>query len=397
MFPRFRGCVQLSFALLAASSLLVAPTCSSAQSPAKPSHDALSEGQWQQVDASVHRALDWLASQQQRNGSFPTLMQGQPGVTGLCVMAFAAHGHTPGQGPHGEMLSAAVRYIISCQKPNGLVAQVAPAGVKISRNVPRNVGATVTYNHGISSLALSEVYASSHDTSSKEIGTAIEQSLKATLEMQSWPKARKVDQGGWRYLDLFLTQGESVDSNLSNTVWQMLFLRSAKNAGFDVPQETIDAAVTFIRNCFHPKYRTFVLMPSNLDHRTRGMSGAGVIALALAGEHGSVQAQTAGDWILENTFLEYNKVEPFGQRGWLDDRYHYGVFFCTQATYQLGGRHWQEFFPPMVEVILENQSADGSWESESHSSDRKFGNAYTTALMVLSLGASNQLLPVLQR
>jgi hypothetical protein len=359
--------------------------------------EVLTEQQWNGVDGAIERALQWLASKQQRDGSFPTVVQGQPGVTGLVVMAFAAHGHTPGQGPYGDMLDNAIRFIVSRQKPNGLIAQVAPIGMRISRNVSRTVGGTATYNHGISSLALSEVYASSHQTSEVEIRETIEQSIKATLEMQSWPKVRKVDRGGWRYLDLLPRDGEPVDSNLSNTVWQMLFLRSAKNAGFDVPQETVDAAVLFIRNCFNPKYNTFVLMPSYQDHRTRGMSGAGVIALALAGLHGSVEAQTAGDWILENTFLEYNKVEPFGQRGFLDDRYHHGVFFCTQATYQLGGRHWKEFFPPMVEVILANQNQDGSWDAESHTSDNKFGTAYTTALMVLSLGAPNQLLPVLQR
>lgn len=376
---------------------MFATPCSAQENASREQEDVLTARQWQQVDESVERALDWLARQQQRNGSFPTLMQGQPGVTGLVVMAFAAHGHTPGDGPYGEVLDNAIRYIASNQQQNGLIAVIAPRGVRISRNVSRNVGETATYNHGISSLALSEVYASSSAASAVEIREVIENSIKASLEMQSWRKARKVDQGGWRYLDLLPRDGEPVDSNLSNTVWQMLFLRSAKNAGFDVPQESVDGAVRFIRNCFNPKYDTFVLMPSYQDHRTRGMSGAGVIALALAGEHDSAEARTSGDWILRNTFLEYNKVEPFGQRGFLDDRYHHGVFFCTQATYQLGGRYWEEFFPPMVEVILQNQRSDGSWDPESHTSDRKFGNAYTTALMILSLGAPNQLLPVLQR
>lgn len=385
------------FALFTALLLTLTPLCFAQDAMGREQEDVLTSKQWQQVDESVERALDWLARQQQRNGSFPTLMQGQPGVTGLVVMAFAAHGHTPGDGPYGQVLDNAIRYIASNQQQNGLIAVIAPRGIRISRNVSRNVGETATYNHGISSLALSEVYASSSAASAVEIREVIEKSIKASLEMQSWRKARKVDQGGWRYLDLLPRDGEPVDSNLSNTVWQMLFLRSAKNAGFDVPQESVDGAVRFIRNCFNPKYDTFVLMPSYQDHRTRGMSGAGVIALALAGEHDSVEARTSGDWILRNTFLEYNKVEPFGQRGFLDDRYHHGVFFCTQATYQLGGRYWEEFFPPMVEVILQNQRSDGSWDPESHTSDRKFGNAYTTALMVLSLGAPNQLLPVLQR
>ena len=390
--------VSVSYRPWTLLGLILAVLNLSAESSAKPlAADVLTKAQWKEVDTSIERGLDWLASRQQPNGSWATMPYGQPGVTSLVVMAFAAQGHTPGEGPYGNQLSKAVEYIASCQKPNGLIAQLAPMGNEISRNVSRTVGGTAPYNHGISSLALSELFAANSTISKVELSKIIENSIAATLEMQGWRKARKVDQGGWRYLDRLAGLGESVDSNLGNTVWQMLFLRSAKNAGFDVPQKSIDAAVVFIRNCYHPKYRTFTLMPSYQDHRTRGMSGAGVIALALAGEHDSIQAQNAGDWILQHPFLEYNKIEPFGQRGWLDDRYHHGVFFCTQAMYQLGGRHWQEFFPPMVQVILDNQNPDGSWDRESHSSDAKYGNDYTTALMVLSLGAPNQLLPVLQR
>ncbi len=362
-----------------------------------PATDVLSETQWDRIDASVDRGLAWLAKQQQADGSFPTVTYGQPGVTSLCVLAYLSHGHMPGSGPYGKLLEDAVSYIASCQKPNGLVAVVAPGGAKIVRNVPRMMGGTAVYNHGIASLTLSEVYASTQTTTAKKIESIIEKSIEATLTMQRWPKARKIDEGGWRYLDLLNTSGESVDSNLSNTVWQMLFLRSAKNAGFEVSQEPIDGAVQFIRSCFHNRYHTFVLMPSHSDHRTRGMSGAGVMCLALAGLHESPEATTAGDWILQHDFNRYNYVEPFGQRGWLDDRYHYGVFFCTQASYQLGGKYWEEFFPPVARVVLTNQREDGSWDRESHNSDNKYGNSYTTSLMLLTLGAPNQLLPVLQR
>ena len=69
----------------------------------------------------------------------------------------------------------------------------------------------------------------------------------------------------------------------------------------------------------------------------------------------------------------------------------------SQAMAQLGGRYWEEFFPQLVDVLLENQAADGSWPAEPHSGDDKFGNAYTTALAVLSLTPPYQLLPVYQR
>jgi hypothetical protein len=50
-----------------------------------------------------------------------------------------------------------------------------------------------------------------------------------------------------------------------------------------------------------------------------------------------------------------------------------------------------------VRTLVDNQQRDGSWQAESHFNDGKFGNAYTTALVVMSLGAPNQFLPVFQR
>jgi hypothetical protein len=65
--------------------------------------------------------------------------------------------------------------------------------------------------------------------------------------------------------------------------------------------------------------------------------------------------------------------------------------------YQLGGEHWSRFFPWVVNTLLANQRDDGSWPAESHYYDAQFGNAYTTALVVMTLGAPNQLLPIFQR
>jgi hypothetical protein len=65
--------------------------------------------------------------------------------------------------------------------------------------------------------------------------------------------------------------------------------------------------------------------------------------------------------------------------------------------YQLGGEHWASFYPRTVKTLLVNQQPDGSWPPEGYYADSLFGNAYTTALAVLSLGAANQLLPIFQR
>ncbi len=357
--------------------------------------DLLTPTQWQQIDTSVERALQWLATQQQRDGSFLTLSQGQPGVTSLCVMAFAAHGHLPGEGPYGAQLQKAIDFIVSCQKPSGLLALVGPGGQRITRNVSHSIGSAATYNHAFSALLLSEVFAmGSGDLQQNQ--AVIERAVQATLDMQRWPKRRKTDEGGWRYVDRFDEDGLH-DSDLSVTGWHLMFLRSAKNAGFEVPKETIDNAISYVHRCFQPKYQTFLMFAGPEDSRSRGMAGAGILALAHAGHHDSKEARLAGDWLLKEGFANYNESRHYNSDSWTDDRYHYGVFCASQAMYQLGGEHWAQFFPPTVKVILQNQSQRGYWAADVHYSDGKFGNAYTTALMVLTLGAPNQLLPIFQR
>ena len=352
----------------------------------------LSPDEWERVEASVDRALTWLAARQQPDGSFPTLEMGQPGVTALCTMAFMAHGHLPGEGQYGERLHRATDYMLTCQKENGLLSRVGPDGAMITRNVVHEIGEAAAYNHAIASLALSEIYGMSQSDRADRIQEVLAKSLAATLEMQAWQKDAR-DRGGWRYIGRPVT-GE--DSDLSVTGWQLMFLRSARNAGFDVPEKSIDEAVAYIRRCYSEKYGTFVYMRGGGDYRSRGMAGAGVLALAHAGFHNAPEAIKSADWLLQYDFDDYNVIEPF-RPAWPIDRYHYGVFNSCQGMYQLGGRHWERFFPRTVRTVLANQQRDGSWQPESHMFDRQFGNAYTTALIVLSLGAPNQFLPVFQR
>jgi hypothetical protein len=355
----------------------------------------LSDDEWQRVDDAVERSLEWLAGQQEADGSFPSIQIGQPGVTSLCVMAFLAHGHMPGEGRYGKQLERATDYVLESQKPSGLLTRVGPEGASINRGVSHEIGEAAAYNHAIASLMLSELYGMSQTERSARIQEVVAKALSASLEMQSWEKAPAGDRGGWRYV------GRPVygtDSDLSVTGWELMFLRSARNAGFDVPKQSIDDAVAYIRRCFHQEYGTFLYMQGKgaQDLRSRAMAGAGILALAHAGFHESQEAKKSADWLLRYNFDKYNQIEPFEQQ-WYIDRYHYSLFNSCQAMYQLGGSYWEKFFPGAVRTSLKNQQRDGSWQAESHFNDGKFGNAYTTALVVMSLGAPNQFLPVFQR
>jgi hypothetical protein len=232
------------------------------------------------------------------------------------------------------------------------------------------------------------MYGMGHPKRAEQLQKAIERSLQATLEMQRWPKDVPDDRGGWRYI----TDDGPYDSDLSITGWQLMFLRSARNAGFDVPEQRIKDAVAYVRRTFDRSAGTFGYTLERTRLQSRGMAGAGILALAHAGFHRSAEAKSAGQWLLQNSFQEYN-----GNNGSPVDRYHYSLFNACQGMYQMGSPYWEQFFPRTVSALLASQRPDGSWEAEGLQRDRPFGNSYTTSLVVLSLGAPNQFLPVFQR
>jgi hypothetical protein len=354
----------------------------------------LSKDEWKRVDDSVDRALIFLASKQGQDGSFPTLDNGQPGVTSLCMMAFLAHGHLPDDGgAYGSKLRLALEYILDSQKECGIISRMAAEGTQLDRNVSHEIGVASAYNHAISALALSELFGMGVADKASRLQRAVAHALPVSIEMQRFPKFHPEDKGGWRYVNKF----NEWEADVSLTSWELMFLRSARNAGFDVPKQPIDDALGYIRRAYTKRYGTFTYHIATIDTRSRGMAGAGILALAHGGLHNSEEARLAGDWLLKQNFDQYNVVETFGQPGYHHDRYHYAVFYGCQGMYQLGGKYWKDFFPRVVPTLLKNQRADGSWDAESHPLDNQYGNAYTTALVVLALGSANQLLPIFQR
>ncbi len=97
--------------------------------------------------------------------------------------------------------------------------------------------------------------------------------------MQRWPKDRADDRGGWRYIDDGGTNSQ-YDSDLSITGWHLMFLRSARNAGFNVPKQPIDDAVGYVRRCYSQQHGVFEYCTGDDDDRSRAMAGAGILALA---------------------------------------------------------------------------------------------------------------------
>jgi hypothetical protein len=234
---------------------------------------------------------------------------------------------------------------------------------------------------------LGEVYGQVAGQRAQNVKTAIERALAYARQFQERPKPAS-DKGGWRYLPL--QTGMIMDSDLSVTAWYLMFLRSARNAEFQVPQEQIDQAMAYVRRCWDPGSGMFYygLAGTGIGH-SRGMTGAGIVSLSMGGQHGTPMALAAGNWLLAHPF--HGPGEVMGD--W--DKFIYSTYYCSQAAAQLGGRYWQDIFPPIVDVLLGYQSPNGAWQSER--SLAMFGNELTTAFAVLSLTPAYQLLPIYQR
>jgi squalene cyclase len=98
-----------------------------------------------QADAAVHRALEHLKAAQKPDGAWESGGFGKAtSITSLAVMAYLAAGHVPGEpGPYRETIERGIRYVLSSQKPNGMLVSGASHGPM--------------YCHGISTLMLAEV------------------------------------------------------------------------------------------------------------------------------------------------------------------------------------------------------------------------------------------------
>ena len=171
----------------------------------------------------------------------------------------------------------------------------------------------------------------------------MDKALQFSRELQTHPKTAPEDKGGWRYLRV--TYG-GADSDLSVTGWHLMFLRSARNAEFNVPQKYIDDAMSFVHRCWVEEDGLFHYTAQG-DQQfmfTRGLMGSAIVSLALAGQHQSPEALAAGDWLLAHPF------QYFGERiGTGNDRFFYSTYYCSQAAAQLGGRYWTAFFRRLPE------------------------------------------------
>jgi squalene cyclase len=313
------------------------------------------------VDKAIDRALQFLFNSQDRGtGAWRTGRSDNVAITSLAVMAFLSAGNVPGEGKYGDAIEKGVRWVLKMQQSNGLLA---------------SEGGHEMYHHGIATLMLAEVAGMTDGKLAREVREKLEKAVALILKAQ---RVRGTEAGGWRYSVQHVN-----GSDISVTGWQIMALRAAKNLGCDVPAENIDRAVEFIKRCQDSSTGGFRYMPH--AQLTVPCTGTSILALEICGKnlHRSHEVLRAGAYLLKNP------------PRWNQAHFFYSIYYCSQATFQLGDNYWEVYRPLLHEVLLRNQGSNGSWYGGGY--DAAFGPSYCTAMAVLALTVEYRFLPIYQR
>jgi len=311
-----------------------------------------------QLEESIGRALSFLKTMQGKDGAWQIASGKSHAVTALSVMAFLAAGHVPGEGPYGPVVDKGIRWVLDHQTAEGLFSSDGHD----------------MYNHGICTLMVAGAAGMTDAKTASLVKPKLEKAVQLILKAQILDKDNGF-RGGWRY------NVQSADADISVSGWQIMALRAAKNLGCDVPAERIALAMDFVKKCRDPQTKAYCYQPGGPV--TIPCTGTCILMLELVGKQGhhTPEALQAGSYLLQNP-PRYEQNPSY---------YYYGVYYCSQAMFQLGQNYWKAFRPYLHKLLFTTQKSNGAWL------DDNFGPSYATAMSVLALAVEYRLLPIYQR
>ena len=172
------------------------------------------------------KALEWLATKQNADGSFSDgAYAHNTAITAYAMLAFMSQGHLPNQGKYGPEVAKAARFLMASPAPTDGYLVGARGG---------NM-----YCHAMATLALAELWGQTGDD---EIKPVVQEGGRPDRPLQN-------PQGGWRY------EPQPTGADISVTIMQVMALRAAKNAGMHVPDDTLKKAIAYIKSCYNARRR----------------------------------------------------------------------------------------------------------------------------------------------
>src|SRR5581483_4350458 len=177
------------------------------------------------------RALEWLARQQNPDGSWTDGGYAHnTAITSFAMLAFMAQGHLPNQGLYGPEVARAARFLMATQRADGYLVGARGGNM---------------YCHAMATLALAELLG---QTGEDELRTVVKKAADLIIKCQN-------KNSGWRY------EPAPTGADISVTIMQVMALRACNNAGLHVPDETRRKAIDYIKSCYNAKVGGFSYQP----------------------------------------------------------------------------------------------------------------------------------------
>jgi hypothetical protein len=306
-----------------------------------------------EVDTVYERGLQWLVGAQAPEGNWKGNNEGC-GVDGICLMAFLASGEDPNYGRYAPTIRRAIRSLIQRQDEK-------------TGYLPDSM-----YHHGFGMLALCEAFGAVDEVLLWE-GAKPVRSLGKTLELAIGCAAtaqKKNRWGGWRY------SPDATDADTSVTGAVLMGLFAARNAGLEVADETINAALEYMRRSTGRDGS--VAYSGGFGGMGGSMNLTAISALvgAISKTKETEQYKASLKRLLEG--LEYHEVGTYAE---------YFRYYMAQALYQGDPEAWQKWNAAKVRELREMQRDDGSIG----------GSGYTTGMSLLALALNYRFLPIYER
>jgi hypothetical protein len=307
----------------------------------------------EEASIAIQKGLKHLLKTQKIDGSWDAGGESKGGrsisTTSLALMAFMASAQFPGFGKHGAQLTKAKDFLM-----------------KQAESRSDGYLGTSMYEHGLATLALSEIWGM---TKTKEDDDAVQAALEKAVDVI---KRSQNPGGGWRYRPV-------ADGGEDTSVSAMVFiaLASARQAGIMVENEVIKKFQKYCVTSLDASTGGHSYAPNGNGGTSIPCTAGGAYAAQLAGLRGTEGVNGAIRLLKEQTNI-------FSNVG----HYFYCHYYAIQAMVQAGDKEYSFWYPKIRDALVGKQLSDGSW-SKKHT--------YATPMSIIILSTPHRYIPIYQR
>jgi len=324
-----------------------------------------------EVGRALAKALDFLASTQQEDGSWPSH---EIAGAGLAIMSFIG-GECAGK-DYSARVRAGLDYLKSQFTP-GSQFPVGSEEAAVQGGMFGPVSSKVMYEQAIATLSVIEALVALKDETLEPIAEEAVQlivrsqnSAQKPATLQGPTPSDSPHYGGWRYEPTY------TDADLSVSAWQILTLRAAVNAGFSVPERVFKDAAKYVQTLKGKDGSFGYDGPADIGDSC-ARAGMGALSLQLSG--------FPKDPLIAPAVRFMQAYGPAWNFEYPGDGYpFYYWYYGTRVMYFVGGEDWRVWKDYMCRFLVDNQGEKGGWGG-GQAEESEALETYRTALGALML------------